>query len=270
MSSSSAVHSHDGSDSIAVSRIHKRYGTTEMVEALAGVDLNIRNGEFVCLLGPSGCGKSTLLRIMAGINRPSDGEVLVRASTKHEAKTATVFQDYGIFPWKTVGSNVGFGLEIAGIPKKVRRERVDRWLQRLGIYEFRNVYPAALSGGMKQRVSIARALAVEPSILFMDEPFAALDAQLRRVMQDELLELWQNDVRTVVFVTHNIDEALLLGDRVIVLSARPGRIIANIDVPFLRPRSSDVRLDPQFAELEQSIWTELRQEVGENTKKVME
>ncbi|MER7363957.1 ABC transporter ATP-binding protein [Nonomuraea wenchangensis] len=231
------------------------------VKALGPIDLDVRDGEFLCIVGPSGCGKSTLLRIIAGLLSPSDGEVSLRTTSKEAPLTSVVFQDYSIFPWKTVEANVRFGLDIAKVPGSVSKERVSRWLTRLGLKDFGGAYPATLSGGMKQRVSIARAFAVEPQILLMDEPFAALDAQLRQVMQAELLELWQEDGRTVIFITHNLDEAILLGDRVIVMSSRPGRVVAEVDVPFARPRSPEIRRSSEFAELEGEIWDLLRSEM---------
>jgi NitT/TauT family transport system ATP-binding protein len=230
------------------------------VHAFGPLTTHIADGELVCIVGPSGCGKSTFLRIMAGLLRPSAGEVSVRQRSAR-TPTAMVFQDYGIFPWKTVEANVRFGLDIAGTPKAESRERVSNWLARLGLTDFAKAYPSTLSGGMRQRVAIARALAVEPEVLLMDEPFAALDAQMRLIMQDELLKLWEADRRTLVFVTHSLDEAILLGDRVLVMSARPGRIIADIKIPFERPRSGDLRGTPRFAELQSEIWDLLRVEV---------
>ncbi|AII10538.1 mannosyltransferase (plasmid) [Rhodococcus opacus] len=254
-------------ESITVAGVRKRYGVKLAVEALAGVDLTVAESEFVCLVGPSGCGKSTLLRMIAGIHQPSEGQIALRLPIGNSVATAMVFQDYGIFPWKTVEANVRFGLEVTGTSAKESRDRVGHWLDRMGLTEFRSAYPATLSGGMKQRVSIARALAVEPGVLLMDEPFAALDAQMRRILQDELLALWQEDLRTVVFVTHSLEEAILLGDRVVVMSSRPGRIIADFRVPFARPRSPEVRLDPAFTELEETIWEQLRKEVGDSERK---
>ncbi|MGW0586441.1 ABC transporter ATP-binding protein [Streptosporangium sp. NPDC002607] len=228
------------------------------IQALGPIDLDVRDGEFLCIVGPSGCGKSTLLRIIAGLLSPSAGEVSLRSTSGEAPLTSVVFQDYSIFPWKTVEANVRFGLDIAKIPAAVSEERVSRWLTRLGLADFASAYPSALSGGMKQRVSIARAFAVEPQILLMDEPFAALDAQLRQIMQAELLELWQEDRRTVIFITHNLDEAILLGDRVMVMSSRPGCVVAEFEVPFERPRSADIRRSSEFAELEGEIWDQLR------------
>jgi NitT/TauT family transport system ATP-binding protein len=230
------------------------------LKAFGPLDIQINEGEFVCIVGPSGCGKSTFLRIIAGLLRPSEGEVILHARSA-ATPTAMVFQDYGIFPWKTVEANVRFGLDVSGVPKKEGREIAREWLQRLGLASFAHAYPDTLSGGMRQRVAIARALAVQPEVLLMDEPFAALDAQMRLVMQDVLLDIWESDRRTSVFVTHSLDEAIVLGDRVVVMSARPGRIIADFTVPFERPRSSAVRGTPQFAELQHQVWELLRLEV---------
>jgi NitT/TauT family transport system ATP-binding protein len=199
--------------------------------------------------------------MIAGLHRPSDGAVEIRSRGSRAVPTAMVFQSYNVFPWKTARENVRFGLDMDRVPKAEANSRVERWLKKMGLAEFADVHPQALSGGMQQRVSIARALAVEPEILLMDEPFAALDAQHRRIMQEELLDLWQQERRTVVFVTHSIEEAILLGDRIVVMSARPGRIIADMDVPFARPRTPEIRTDPVFASLEQSIWEMLRDEV---------
>lgn len=231
------------------------------VDALGPLDLSIGDAEFLCVVGPSGCGKSTLLKIIAGLLAPSSGEVAIEVSGTSRIPIAMVFQDYGIYPWKTVRANVDLGLRLSGRPVAERREIVDDWLGRLGLTDFADAYPGALSGGMRQRVSIARALAIDPEVLLMDEPFAALDAQLREVLQDELLAIWQARRRTVVFVTHSLEEALLLGDRVVVMSARPGRIIADITVPFERPRAGTVRTDPLFAKLRGDLWASLHSEV---------
>jgi NitT/TauT family transport system ATP-binding protein len=234
-------------------------GGGERVHALGPLDLDIADGEFVCIVGPSGCGKSTFLRMVGGLIRPSAGRVDIAART--ERPTAMVFQDYSIYPWKKVLDNVRFGLDVAGVKKAEGNKRARTYLAKLGLGDREKSYPDTLSGGMKQRVAIARALAVEPEILLMDEPFAALDAQMRHVLQDELLELWQSDRRTVLFITHSLDEAILLGDRVLVMSARPGRIIASKKVPFERPRSAEVRNSAEFAELQAELWDLLRAEV---------
>jgi NitT/TauT family transport system ATP-binding protein len=238
------------------------------VHAMGPLSLDIEEGEFVCVVGPSGCGKSTLLRIIAGLVNPSAGDVVITRGASSTARNRTqkrelavVFQDYSVLPWKTVRSNVRLGLDLAGVPRREANDRVDALLYRLGLHEFGNAYPHTLSGGMLQRVSIARALAVEPDILLMDEPFAALDAQMRAVLQDDLLALWQAERRTVLFITHSIEEAVLLGDRVVVMSSRPGRIIESLQVPFPRPRSGELRADPVFATFQQRIWADLRPEI---------
>ncbi|WP_328920341.1 ABC transporter ATP-binding protein [Streptomyces sp. NBC_00208] len=227
--------------------------------ALGPVDLDIAPGEFTCIVGPSGCGKSTLLRIAAGLLRPSAGELSIRTASPRPA--AMIFQDYGIYDWKTVLANVRFGLDIQRVPRKEADARARDWLVRMGLSEFAGAYPSALSGGMRQRVAIARALAVEPEILLMDEPFAALDAQLRTILQDELLDLTQTTRTTTLFITHSLEEAIVLGDRVLVMSARPGRIIAEHRPPFTRPRTGHVRSAPEFTALKSELWELLRGEV---------
>ncbi|WP_166982165.1 ABC transporter ATP-binding protein [Paramicrobacterium fandaimingii] len=233
-----------------------------VVQALGPLNLQVAQGEFVCLVGPSGCGKSTLLRIIAGLLNPSDGEVRLAHEHVEHPLLSVVFQDYSIYPWKTVKNNVRLGLKISGVSAVEADNRVSYWLDKLHLTRFADSYPGTLSGGMRQRVSIARALVLSPENILMDEPFAALDAQLRKLMQDELLNIWQEDKRTVLFVTHNLDEAILLGDRVVVMGAAPGRVIAEFKVPFERPRNSDLRNDPAFSALEGEIWACLRDEVG--------
>jgi NitT/TauT family transport system ATP-binding protein len=233
----------------------------ERVQALGPLDLDIAEGEFACIVGPSGCGKSTFLRMAGGLINPSEGDIDIVARSNHP--TAMVFQEYSILPWKRVIDNVRYGLDLAGVPKKEGNERAMAYLRTLRLEDRARSYPATLSGGMKQRVAIARALAVEPEILLMDEPFAALDAQTRLVLQEQLLELWQADRRTVLFITHSLEEAILLGDRIHVMSARPGRVIATREVPFPRPRTSDVRRSQEFGDLQADLWALLRQEVEE-------
>jgi NitT/TauT family transport system ATP-binding protein len=245
---------------IAARGVERYFGQGgDRVHALGPLDLDIADGEFVCIVGPSGCGKSTFLRMVGGLIRPSEGEIVIASS--RTPPTAMVFQDYSIYPWKRVIDNVRFGLDVQGVKKKEGNERARTYLARLGLSDRAKSYPDTLSGGMKQRVAIARALAVEPEILLMDEPFAALDAQMRQVLQDQLLELWQSDRRTVLFITHSLEEAILLGDRVLVMSARPGHIIASKTVPFPRPRSSEIRNAPEFAALVGELWDLLRTEV---------
>ncbi len=238
------------------------------VQALGPLDLKVQDGEFVCLVGPSGCGKSTFLRIVAGLLNPTAGRVDIRINPKNPTPISMVFQDYGIYPWKTVEGNIRFGLEISGIPKPRTKEITDHWLERMDLKAFAGSYPDTLSGGMRQRVAIARALAVEPEILLMDEPFAALDAQLRQLLQDELLTIWQKDQRTVLFVTHSLEEAIVLGDRVIVMSARPGKIVLDQKVPFERPRLPELRAQSDFNEFKNELWLCLKGEVENYLERV--
>jgi NitT/TauT family transport system ATP-binding protein len=224
---------------LRIEGLSKRYVTREHeVTALTEIGLDIADGEFVSLLGPSGCGKSTLLRILAGLLPASSGRIAIdgRELRGPGPERAMVFQDYALFPWMTVLDNVAFGLEARGIAKAARLATARRLLQTVGLGDFADRHPHQLSGGMKQRVSIARAFAVDPAILLMDEPFGALDAQTRQGLQTELLRIWEGTRKTVVFVTHAIEEAITLSDRIVVMSARPGRIKAVIALPEARPR----------------------------------
>jgi NitT/TauT family transport system ATP-binding protein len=231
------------------------------VHALGPLDLEVRDGEFVCLVGPSGCGKSTFVKIVAGLLDPTAGRMDINFSGRGLAPVATVFQDFGIFPWKTVEGNVTFALRVRGVGKAEALHRAHEWLAKLGLKDFAKAYPTTLSGGMRQRVAIARALAVEPEILLMDEPFASLDAQLREILQEELLAIHQSTGRTVIFVTHSLDEAIVLADRVVVMTARPGRLLDDTTVPFQRPRTPEIRETAEFAQLRGQLWDHLRREV---------
>jgi NitT/TauT family transport system ATP-binding protein len=227
-----------GAPVIVLDGVGKRYLTRSGEYcAFESLDLTIREGEFVCVLGPSGCGKTTLLRILAGLDRHTSGTLRMPPEQGRMPLTSVVFQENSIFPWLTVRDNVAFGLRALGAPRDVVQERTDRLIETVGLSNFRDSYPYQLSGGMKQRVSIARAFATDPSILLMDEPFSALDEQNRTILQEELLRVWESTRKTVVFVTHSIDEALFLGDRVVVMGSRPGRVLADLPVPFARPRS---------------------------------
>jgi len=210
----------------------------EEIEALHNLDLEVREGEFLTVLGPSGCGKSTLLNIIAGFEPPTAGEITLnaRAIEKPGADRGVVFQEYALFPWLTVLDNVCYGLRERNLSRTQQIQRARIYLKAVGLEEFERRYPQELSGGMKQRVSLIRALANDPQILLMDEPFAALDAQTRKDLQQELVALWQETQKTIFFITHNVEEAIYLGDRIVVMSARPGRITRIIEVPFQRPR----------------------------------
>jgi NitT/TauT family transport system ATP-binding protein len=233
------------------------------IPALCDVSAGIAPGEFCALIGPSGCGKTTLLHILAGLLRPSRGSVVLPPAAPGRLPAAVVFQGICTFPWMTVLDNVEYGLRMLGVPRGERRARAEAELRRVGLSSFRHAYPRQLSEGMRQRVSIARAFATDPAVLLMDEPFASLDEQTRLVLQDELLRLWHERRPTVLFVTHSLDEAARLADRVLVMSARPGRITADLPVPFSRPRGyRDVRRDPAYGEFTARLWDALENEIA--------
>ena len=232
------------------------------VVAFRQLTLSVRHQEILCIVGPSGCGKTTFLRAIAGLIDLSSGDLLVGGKPVRGPPdgVAMVFQHFGLLPWKTVFENAGFGLKIAGAPSAVIKERVQHYLDLVGLSGFEHHYPYQLSGGMQQRVGLVRALAINPTIMLMDEPFAALDAQTREILQEELLQLMERpeERKTMVFITHSIDEAILLGDRIAVMTARPGRIKEVLDVPFGHPRDGNaLRTDPRFGEMRAHIWNEL-------------
>jgi NitT/TauT family transport system ATP-binding protein len=230
--------------------------------ALQGIDLRIARNEFAAILGPSGCGKSTLLNMVAGFDRPTDGRVLVNGAAveaPHPSR-AVVFQEAALFPWYTVWDNVSFGPRTMGTPAAQYRPKVEAYLEQVGLRGFERHYPAELSGGMKQRVGIARVLVMEPEVLLMDEPFGSLDAQTRSVMQELLLAVWERHHQTVLFITHDIEEALLLADSVSVMTARPGRIKKRLTVDLPRPRSLEVTTSPVFNELKREVLALIREE----------
>ncbi|RTE88403.1 MULTISPECIES: ABC transporter ATP-binding protein [Bradyrhizobium] len=232
--------------------------------ALDDITLDVRAAEFLALVGPSGCGKSTLLDLLGGLTRPSSGRILLDGKVIEgpARDRGIVFQQYALFPWRTAAQNVEFGLDIAGLKTKERRERALHYLDLVGLSGFADRYPHELSGGMKQRVAIARSLAYDPEVLLMDEPFAALDAQTRETLQGELLRIWRATGKTIVFITHGIDEAIVLGQRVAVMTSRPGRIKRIIDVSEgLRSEHEDVRSLPEFGRIRHELWSSLREEV---------
>ena len=231
--------------------------------ALQATDLDVEENAFITILGPSGCGKSTLLRIVAGLDRQTSGEVLLdgRRIEGAGADRGMVFQSYTLFPWLTVRDNVCFGLRERGVPRAQQLEIAQSFLQRVGLVGFEHHYPKQLSGGMQQRTALARALANDPRMLLMDEPFGALDHQTRELMQELLLGIWEAERKTVLFVTHDIDEAVFMGSRVVVMSARPGRIKRDIAVPFGHPRHYSLKTTPEFAQLKAELTEELRVEV---------
>jgi NitT/TauT family transport system ATP-binding protein len=242
-----------------------RGGNEERVHALRDINLTVEVGEFVSLLGPSGCGKTTLLKALDGLVPIEGGEIRVGGQkiTGPGRDRAFVFQNFGLFPWRNVLGNVVLPLEAAGRPKAEREETARRYIEMVGLTKFIEHHPHELSGGMQQRVGIARALAIDPQILLMDEPFGALDAQTRELMQVELLQIWGKTGKTVVFVTHSVDEAIFLSKRIAMFSSHPGTIKEILEVPFSYPRTEgDVKLDPRFAEMRHQIWQMLRGDAG--------
>lgn len=248
---------------VAIRNLHKEFLTEKghRVRALEGIDLTVEENAFVCLLGPSGCGKSTLLRIVAGLERATRGAVVYRGSpvTDPGKERGMVFQEYSLFPWRSIRDNIGLGLEFAGVAVEERRSRSREYLALVGLEKFENAFPHELSGGMRQRAAIARALANDPDVLLMDEPFGALDAYTRILLQQELLRIWEEHRKTILFVTHGVDEAVFLADTIVLMSARPGRIrqIFPVDIP--RPRK---RHDARFGALAEAILEQLNAEQG--------
>ncbi|MFB8830961.1 ABC transporter ATP-binding protein [Azotobacter sp. CWF10] len=238
-------------------------GRAERIVALEHFDLEVRAGEFLSVLGPSGCGKSTFLSILAGLAQKSGGSLLVDGQPLEgiNARQGVVFQGYALFPWRTVLENIEVGLEIRSVGRAERRERAREYLELVGLGGFGARYPHEISGGMRQRVAIARALVYEPEVLLMDEPFAALDAQTREILQGELLRIWDARKKTIVFITHSLDEAIFLSDRIAVMTHRPGRVKEVIEVPLPRPRLAELRNSEDFVHLRQRAWEVLKDEV---------
>ena len=239
-------------------------GPSDRFTALEDITLDVAPGEFLALVGPSGCGKSTLLDLLGGLTKPTSGRILLdgRPIEGPARDRGIVFQQYALFPWRTAAQNVEFGLDIAGLKARERRERALHYLELVGLSSFAERYPHELSGGMKQRVAIARSLAYDPEVLLMDEPFAALDAQTRETLQGELLRIWRTTGKTILFITHGIDEAVVLGQRVAVMTSRPGRIKRVVEIPeALRSETEDVRSLPEFGPVRHEVWSLLREEV---------
>jgi len=250
---------------IEFQNISKSFNGGNNVSGIAVLDeisFGVAEAEFFCIVGPSGCGKSTIINLAAGFIFPDKGQISVdeAAVAGPSASRTVVFQDYALFPWKTVFENIEFGLKCANADKEQRRQSVINLAEKVRLSQFLDCYPDRLSGGMKQRVAIARALAVNPNIILMDEPFASLDQQTRDVLQEELLGFRNEFLQTIIFVTHNIEEAIFLGDKVMVMSHRPGRVKAILDVPFPKPRRPEIRNDSDFLKLKQSVWRLLREE----------
>ena len=242
---------------VVVDRVSKTYTDPagRMVDALADVTFTVEAEEFVALLGPSGCGKSTLINLIGGLLTPTAGQVWFDGDRPAgRTITAMVFQEFALFPWRTVQKNVELGLEEAGVPAAERTRRARHYVELTGLAGFETRYPHQLSGGMRQRVGIARALAVEPAVLLMDEPFSALDAQTRQLMQEELLAIWERTRKTILYVTHNIQEAVYMADRVVVLSRRPGQVLAEMKIDLDRPRTDTMTGEPAFVQAAERIW----------------
>ncbi len=248
---------------ISARNVTKVYQTASgPMTAVDDFSLDVAEGEFLAIVGPSGCGKSTFLRMLAGLEDISSGQLTIRpGADPQKPLNSVVFQEYAIFPWKTVIQNVAFGLQMRGVSERARMDVARGWLDRVGLTKFADHYPHQISGGMKQRVSIVRALANDPEVLLMDEPLGALDAQTRVVLQEELLRIWEETRKTVVYITHSLDEAVLLGDRVVLMSAQPGRILDVYQIDLDRPRSIDTMNLPAFAEYRAAIWNRLGAEV---------
>jgi NitT/TauT family transport system ATP-binding protein len=248
---------------IVTSNLGRRFDSTlGSVDAIRNVSLTVARGEFVVIVGPSGCGKTTLLRLIAGLEQPTTGTLSLDGVGEDGPTNAMVFQGRSVFPWLSVRDNVAYGLKLNGVGRRERQRITDELLSVVGLSRFARSYPHQLSEGMRQRVALARALAVNPDLLLLDEPFGALDEQTRFILQEELLRIWETTRKTVVFITHSIDEALTLADRVVVMTAQPGTIKAEVPIPFPRPRElASIRSDPNFARLFTQIWDLLRDEV---------
>lgn len=246
-----------------VSKSFARGRTSQVVQALDDVSFDVQPNSFVTVFGPSGCGKTTLLRLINGLLKPDGGEISVYGEPPAPGpRMGFVFQSFRLMPWRTVRGNIGFPLEVRGVGAAERETRVNDYLSRIGLEEFGDSYPSELSGGMKQRVALARALVSEPPLLLMDEPFASLDAQTREFMQIELLQLWGRIKGEVVFVTHSVDEAIILSDRIVVMSPRPGRVVEIVEVDLPRPRwDYGVRTQPEFVELRAYLWRKIEEMV---------
>ncbi|HVM80761.1 MAG TPA: ABC transporter ATP-binding protein [Stellaceae bacterium] len=246
-------------DNVAL-RFEPKHGPP--VTALDNIFLEVGENEFSVIVGPSGCGKTSLLRLVAGLIKPTEGAIYLDGMqvTKPGKDRGMVFQSYTLFPWLNVQDNVEFGLKIGGLPLEERRDISSRFLAQVGLTGFERAYPKHLSGGMMQRVALARALANDPEVLLMDEPFGALDSQTRALMQEMLLEIWQRSSKTVLFITHDIDESILLGDRVYVMTARPGRIKEMVEIDIPRPRTVDVLTSPEFMSIKRRIMRSIHEE----------
>ncbi len=248
---------------VKIDNVVKKYsGRNGEMVALNGVSLDIHENEFVCVVGPSGCGKSTLLNIIAGLHEPTSGQVLVdgQAVSGPGPDRGVVFQQYALFPWLTVQKNVEFGLKLQGMAQDKAEQEAKKYIKMVDLEQFAQSYPKELSGGMKQRVAIARAYAINPKVLLMDEPFGALDAQTRTQLQTELLNTWEKEQKTCFFITHDVEEAIILAQRVIIMSARPGRIKEVVEISIPYPRTQETKMTKEFLDLKNHIWSQVYQE----------
>lgn len=253
----------DRPDKIVIDNLTKKYeGRSGETVALNGVSLTIKENEFVCVVGPSGCGKSTMLNVIAGLEQPTAGKVCMDGVeiTAPGPERGVIFQQYALFPWLTVQKNVEYGLKIQKVPKERRRQIADKYIDMVELTDFKNAYPKELSGGMKQRVAIARGYAINPKMLLMDEPFGALDAQTRTQLQEALLHTWQEEQKTCFFITHDVEEAVLLAQRIVIMSARPGRIKEIVEVGIPYPRNQKTKLTPEFNDIKNYIWDKVYEE----------
>ncbi len=245
---------------IKIENVCKTFGE---LEVLHDISLDVEKGEFVVLLGASGCGKSTLINLIAGFSPPTSGRIMVNGHevTDVDPSSGMVFQQYALFPWMTVIENVAFGLKLRGIAKRDREAHAMKYIEMVGLLGFANSFPKALSGGMRQRVSIARVLANDPDVILLDEPFAALDAMTRQVLQEQLVAIYEKSKKTIVFITHSIDEAILLSTRLIILGAKPGRVVQDLTNDLPHPRNADVQLNQKYTDLKAKIWKTVQAEV---------
>lgn len=249
---------------IAIREVTKIFsGKRGKVTALKELSVDVQDGEFLVIVGASGCGKTTLLNLVAGFDKPTEGRILLDGQpvTGITPECGMIFQQYALFPWKTVQENVEFGMKMKRLPAKERRERAARFIDIVSLKGFEKTYPHHLSGGMKQRVSIARSLANDPKVMLLDEPFAALDAMTRQVLQEQLVRIYEKHRKTIIFITHSIDEALLLSSRIVVMTSRPGRIAQEIINDLPHPRNAEVQLSSRYMELKRTIWDSVQAEV---------
>lgn len=257
---------------ISVDHLTKQFDSKgNTFTALDDINITINKGQFFMIVGPSGCGKTTLLRILAGLEEPTSGSFSIKEAASNRPENSMVFQGDSIFPWMTVWENAAYGLNMRNVSKSEIKDTVGHYLSKTGLTAFADAYPHQLSGGMRQRVSIARAFSNDPDVLLMDEPFSALDEQNKTLLHEELLRIWDETRKTVLFITHSVDEAVTLGDRIMIMTSQPGRVKAFVDVPFERPRDVlELRHRPEYGEVVYDIWQQLKQEVNDSAEQAKE